>query len=45
MTEFLALIEWFYSMLGFVAATAFGAMIVLVLVALGVIDVERKREE
>jgi hypothetical protein len=45
MSLFLALIEWFYEMLKFTAAAAFGAMIAFILIAFGVIQVERKREE
>ena len=45
MSEFLALIEWFDRVLGLVAAAAFGAMVVLVSIAVGWIDVKRKREE
>lgn len=44
MSEFLILIEWFDKVLGLIAAAALGAMLVLVLIALGVLDVERKRE-
>ena len=43
-SQFLALIQWFHEVLGFVAAAAFVAMVVLVLLAFGVIDVQRKRE-
>ena len=45
MSQFLAMIQWFHEVLAFVAAAAFGAMLVLVLIAFGVIDVQRKREE
>ena len=44
MSQFLALIQWFHEVLGFVAAAAFGAMVVMVLIALGVLNIERKRE-
>ncbi len=45
MNLFLALIQWFYEMLKFTAAAAFGAMIVLILIAFGVLNIERKKEE
>ncbi len=45
MSEFLALIEWFYHMLGFIACASFGAIVVLILIAFGVLNIERKKEE
>ncbi len=44
MTEFLALIQWFHEVLALVAAAAFGAMMVLVLIAFGVLHIERRKE-
>lgn len=44
MAEFLALIEWFDKVLGLIAAAAFGAMLVLVSIVLGWLEVQRKRE-
>jgi len=44
-SEFLALIQWFHEVLAFVAAAAFGALVVLVLIVVGWLDVQRKREE
>ena len=41
MSQFLALIQWFHEVLAFVAAAAFGAMAVLILIGVGVINVER----
>ena len=44
MTQFLVLIEWLNEILKLIAAAAFGALVVLVLIGFGVLDVERKRE-
>ncbi len=44
MSEFLALIEWFDSVLGLIAAYALGVMTVLVAIVTGYLKVERKRE-
>ena len=43
-TQFLVLIEWLNEILKLIAAAAFGALVVLVLIGFGVLDVERKRE-
>ena len=43
-SQFLALIQWFHEVLAFVAAAAFGAMVVMVLIVVGWLKVERKRE-
>ncbi len=45
MSEFLALIEWFTWMLSLIAAASFGFLVALVSIAVGWINVERKREE
>ena len=45
MAVFLALVEWFYEVMKFTAAAAFGAMVILILIAFGVLNIERKREE
>ena len=45
MSLFLALIDWFHEALKFVASAAFGAMVVLISVAMEWLDIQRKREE
>ena len=42
MAEFLVLIQWFHEVMKLVAAAAFGAMVILFLIALGILNVERK---
>ncbi len=43
MSDFLALIEWFTWVLSMIAAFAFGAMVILVSIAVGWLDVQRKK--